>query len=400
MKLVYWSAAAALLVLASCTQGSQGIFASIEREQKIKSAGGLSKVATVTHMAELNGRYYIAGGAALFQRSSTEAKWHPTEDLPAGYRQVMSVGRAGDVTTGVLYAVANQGSTATNALLSYNGTSWSVAALPDTSDRAFSLVPIHSPDGFTSDRLLLTVTPNSANSFQKAYIIDSGGFQATAVDFGFAYGFPATGAAFDGTSGYYIANYDRVFYFNGATTAEVTGADLQPAGGATADASGFFDVILLPVADFGTWGGNPAVVSSTKSTLYWGSLNAGVWTQKAKLSGVKDEGNSAVLFGPMIYQDQNATKYVWIGTLNATVQTVSTNQGAGFASLTPAANAQFAEFDLQPPKGTDKDNYNSSLLPLSQVWSMTRTSNATYYAGTAAQGLWNWKSTTLEWSQE
>ena len=59
-----------LILAASCTSGTEGIFASLEREQKIVSAGGLNTKATVTHMAELNGRYYAAGGGSLFQRAA------------------------------------------------------------------------------------------------------------------------------------------------------------------------------------------------------------------------------------------------------------------------------------------------------------------------------------------
>jgi len=392
MNLRIWPAAAVLLVLASCSQGTEGIFASIEREQKIKSAGGMSKVATVTHMAELNGRYYSAGGGALFQRASNEVKWHASfVSSLKNYKHVVSVGRVGPAspTGGTLYAIANLDNTDTNDLFSStDGSNWFPVTVPG-GNRAFSLVPIHNPDGFTSDQLVLTVTPTTAATYQTVYILDSTGFKYT-VDLGFAYGFPVTGAAYEGSGvNYYLVNNDRVFYYNG-TVAPVTGSDLGID-------HGFSDVILLPTAGFPNWGANPAVVSSTKATLYWGSLNGGTWTQTSSVTGREDDNGSRVIFGSMLYQDQNAEKFLWITTLNTSSGSTSTNQGAGIASL---SNATAADFQIQPPSGTDKDNFNSSFLSAAQVWSLTRTSNGYYYAGTAAQGLWNWNPSTISWSQE
>lgn len=423
MNLRTWSAIGAILLLASCSQGTGGIFASIEREQKVKSTGGLSQVATVTSMAEMNSRYYIAGGAALFQRSTAETDWHSSRISCQGitYSQVMSVGvvtiPGPPTTTYLLYAVANRGDTGSNQLFSStDGSTWSIVSLP-TGINAYGLLPIkeatkEASGGISSDELLLTTYVNTGSAtdgdaYEQVFIVGSSGISVAIslpnITFSSggssvtsnAYSFPITGAATDG-SGYYFVNNDGVFYSTGSTMSQIGNVSGNPLNG-----NGFADILLLPTGTLSSLadaGNTQAVISNNKGALYWGYVsNTGAWTAVGSQTGVNDLAGQTVTFGPMIYNPSQSL--VWIGTLNGI-----TNPGAGIASLSASLG-----FNLQPPAGTDSNNYSSSLqlsngliidLEIAQVPLLYVAGDGSIFAGTAAEGLWRWTAVDKQWNQQ
>lgn len=420
MNVRIWSAAAPILLLLSmsCSQGTQGILASIEREKKVHSAGGLNWAATVTHMAELSGNYYIAGGGALFQRAILDASgnqvvnWNSTT-VASGYTNFMAVGRAGDATNGTLYAVGNRGATDSNALFSStDGVTWTKVTLSGT-EQATDLIPIRQSDGVSADKLLLVTKADSSDSpgkYQHVYIIDYTGTGTTEVthigtEIGlegtgtatgttYTYGYPVTSAAIDGTD-YYFVNNNGVFYYNGSGNLAtiVTGADMG--------STGYYGVILLPTSVFTTLGSAPAVITKSSSALLWGSLSGGTWTELGKATGKEDASGSDVFFGNALLETATSPNYLWIGTLNSRSTAYA---GAGIASVSPSL-----DYALQPPAGMDTDSYESTIqesngqvvgLETAQIDLLFHASDGSIFAGTAAQGLWRWNPSTTSWSQQ
>ena len=402
MKFLVWSAAALLLLLASCTQGTSGIFASVEREKRVTSTGGLSSDATVTHMAQFSvmvgsvatSTYFIAGGGALFHRTYTETDWHSQTINFNGhvYNHFMGVGLVDDGTTPTLYAIANYDSTSSNKLFrSTDGTTWNVVPLLST-QAAGTLVAVHEDNGFASKRLLLNVSqanPGDDPTYQYVYVISTGGAvdltTATAVSLGSTpYTFPVTGATYDSNQSlYYFVNAFVLFESNGSTATAVT-------GGIVNSNTDFQDVMVLNPALDGT---NNAIISSQRGALYWGVLSGISWTDGASHTNLIDSSSDRIRFGQMIYESLAGNQRVWIGTLNGV-----TAAGAGFASLTNTWG-----YSVQPPSGTDTDNYNSTVLPTSQIlmfYKDTANPPNNYFAGTASEGLWKWSPTDQTWSQE
>ncbi len=431
MNLRTWSAIGVILLLVSCSQGTQGIFASIQREQKVKSNGGLSDGATVTHMAEFQGTgaasYYIAGGGTLFHRLTGATDWQPaTISAGATYNRFMAVGSAGG-NTGTLWAVANYDSTGSNKLFSSpDGVNWTAyTGLGNVTPQ--NLIPIRKSDGYSSDSLLLTVTDNTSGSlsgsYDQVFIITSStvgaslampaitatvGTTSTTTN---AYSFPITGAATDGSGYYYFINNDALYSYNGGNITRIPGNSPMPTDTSELNGHGFYGIAVLPHGTL-TGVGNgttdlQAVITSTNGTVYWGTLNSGTWTYVNQVNGIKDKYyGQTVPMGTVILENQTNPAYVWMGTRN-----LVTNQGAGFVSLSTAG-----VYALQPPSGTDSDNYNSATtstittvssstvtsLATSQILLLFKASDGSYFAGTATQGLWKWVASgaTGTWSQQ
>jgi hypothetical protein len=414
MNLRTGAAFAAVLLLASCTQGTQGIFASIEREQKVKSNGGLSKVATVSHMAELPGAtppttstYFIAGGGALFHRTHAETKWHSSSITYNGklYSRFVAVGTVASSPDPTLYVVANRDATDSDLVFSStDGENWTPVTLPDGSGTtpvvAEGLIPIRKDDGYSSDELLLTVTESSGTNqgaYDVVYRIDATNVltqiilpgTTTPTDNGYV--FPVRGAAVTGGNYYFIGN-DGLYWWAAGPSA----TSLSATQGAMTDIkdNGFSDILLLasnplPYAPAG--GGTQVVLSSTKGAMYWGTLSGGTWTWESRKTGITGTGGDTAILGKMLYQNSTTPAYVWVGTGNGIVY-----PGAGFVSLSAAD----LTVKLQAPAGTDKDNYNSTVLPTSQVLMFFRTSDGDFYLGTGAEGLWKWTFPARTWSQQ
>jgi len=75
MNLRTWSAIGVILLLVSCSQGTQGIFASIEREQKVKSNGGLSDADKQRIRAEIENARAVGYAEGV---QAAEARQHGT----------------------------------------------------------------------------------------------------------------------------------------------------------------------------------------------------------------------------------------------------------------------------------------------------------------------------------
>jgi hypothetical protein len=400
MKFRIWSAAALILLLASCSQGSAGIFATVQREQKVHSTGGLSSVATVTHMTQLNGVYYIAGGGTLFYRKYTDTSWTSLTTSYGGhtYNHFMGVGLVGSSTTGTLYAVANYNATDSNMLFSStNGTSWSaVTALP-SSVIAETLVPImHQNTGNTSTELLLNVAPAGSGddpTYQTIYIITTSGI-SSAISLGSnAFTYPITGAAYDDSQAqYYFVN--NVELFNVSGTYPSFSLALVTLSTSLSSNNALRDILMVPTSIFtSNSSAYNVIVSSSKGSLYFGNLSGTTWTDVGNDSNVRDDSttNDLVAFDRLLYEDESGNQYIWIGTLNGV-----SAQGAGYGTLSTTSG-----ISVQPPAGTDTNNYDSTVLPTSQVMMLYKdnvNSPYNFFLGTGSQGLWKWSS--QEWSQE
>lgn len=381
--LVYLAVALVTAFVSSCSSSTEGIFASIEREQKIVSLGGLSETATVTSMAELGGtvnRYFASGGKALFSRSTdTSSKtWHKST---VSSSPVASVGA---VHGGVerLFAVAEG-----KLYWSADGSTWTLQTGLDAEDRAEALVPLRKGDGYSNNELIVVVSTSA--SYRKVYRIDSSGALSSAIVLSTEnLSAPIHSAATDGSNDY-LASESNLWQLTGALTvtsvATSQGSGLDFSGILYLDSgveSGAFEGFYITTFSRGRSGGG----------LYKATTSTTPWSFSGLETGVKAASNSnPVGFGGLLYNSAN--KSLWLAT-GATTDV----EGAGYMEYL-LSTATF----LQSPR-TNASNYTSSGLPSMAVGTLFRSSSELYFLGTVAHGLWLWDatgtSTDRKWSQQ
>ncbi len=394
---------AVCLVAASCTSGTSGIFASIEREQKVVSLGGIAATATVTSMAELtrgSHQYFLTGGQSMFTRLINTVTWNKM--LVAGSSQVSAVGSVGAIGNETIFAVAS------NVLYSStDGSTWTAVPLLQ-GDIPADLLPVRNADGVSNDQLIV-VTYNTAvtgqPSYQDVYLIDATGtVNANPVNLLASVnnlispdslnGLSAnpisavyTGALGVTGSPYYLASQNYLWRinstFNAATTITVTGVSYGYQG--LLYLSRNSTLYLSTMSNAGSGGGLYLINSPSANTLAFTAL---VTNQKVTVN--------PVWFTQFLYNTVNNS--LWIATGSS-----SSNQGNGYAEYTLST----AGFSTTP--STNTDNYNSTVLPTSAVgvlWpdhESANWSNPNYFLGTLSQGLWLWSGTgsaTPTWTQQ
>jgi hypothetical protein len=437
MNLRHLPALAAVLVLAaSCTSGTSGIFASIEREQAIVSNGGLSKTSTITSMAQLNGtvnKYFATGGKSLFTRSTDPEATAWTATTVGGNTQVTAVGSTADPTTTptspasytphAVYAVAGGGLYVTT-----DGATWAAptfasgSATIGSNDAPATLIPLVRGDGYTSTDLVL-VTGNSTLG-----ATDSSG--TAAVEYGDIYiiqgkagavsgstvpdkligpitlnvdvtttSDPSTvwkpwvpqllSAADDGSSYWFLARGSLWTYHYSGTPSTA----LQPVAGTPASA--------LSLRAIGTTlflGTDVNSNSSTGGGLYTATSSAGAttltWTALAS-SVTTSTGSYPVSFRTFLLNPQ--TGKLWVGTGSSGTSVV----GNGYFEITgPTTTPSFSKTIVD----SNVDNYSSSSLSTQFVgglfWGTNQDGTHTMFLGTMAYGLWAWDPATGKWSQQ
>lgn len=365
---IVFTALAALILAASCTSGTEGIFASIEREQKIVSLGGLNKSATVTHMAELSGKYYATGGRALFSRSTAAGTSTWDKSTVGGFTEVAAVGVAGTK----VWSVAGG-----NLYSSPDGSSWTKVNLAG-GDAVYDLVPVMKNDGFTSTELIVVCGDTASHEF--VYKIDNTATIGPRVDLS---GTPVisavASAVFTGTE-YYLASESYVWNLNSSfaapTAVTVTGAPVSGFAGLLVHGSKLY----LSTVSLGTTGGGLySAASASGTSLTFAAIKTNAQTTTGK----------TVTFGSMLYNAVNAS--LWVATGASTVV-----EGTGYAEVSNLSTTP--SYSLIPT--TNSNNYNSSSLPTSSVSALFRGSDLSYYVGTVAHGLWVWNASTQVWSQQ
>lgn len=355
---------AAIGLLASCTSGTEGIFASLEREQKIISLGGLSPSATVTSMAESGGKYYATGGKALFSRSTTGTTWD--KSTVGGSTEVQAVG----VTASDLWAVANR------TLYRLVVDTWTPVAVPGTL-AAIDLIPVRSANGHaTSELVLVTDDGGKANTVFRI----SGPTVGGALDLKGAFADlsaetqTVTSAATDGTN-YYLACESFLWKvdsgFTAATRPAISGIPISGYRGLIY----FSGTLTVSTRSNGTGGGGLYQITDTTQTT---------WAFTAIASDVKVDSNP-VSFGQFMANATNSS--IWVATESTTTQ-----EGNGYMELDGTV--------LSTTPNTDQSNYKSSILPKSAVGTFFRSSTAEYFLGTVAHGLWSWNPAAKTWSQQ
>jgi len=367
------SGLAILIVAASCSSGTEGIFASIEREQKIVSLGGLSKYATVTHMAELvtgsSNRYYITGGQALFSRATSAVTWDKTT-IGGVITNVSAVGTTGGTPGTTVWVIAGG-----NLYSSADGKTWTDQT--PTGATPFDLIPIRKGDGVSSDELLLTTTNGSLHQF--AYLISGSGV-GSKVDLGTSFSGPeVTSVVNNGAASYVLLNDSMAWTWDG-NPGTATGLPLTISGN-----SHRFQGLI-----YRTGTGYYLSTKSKDTTgggIYFRSdLSGGNFSPLQ--SDVKSS-DAPVSFHQFLYNTTNSS--LWIATGAST-----TTEGNGYAEM----DVSGANFSMTPR--TNSHNYTSSAIPTFAVGVLFKASDGTYFLGTIAHGLWYWDSadTKNPWKQQ
>lgn len=385
----------ALASFHSCSSATDGIFATIESEQKIVSNGNLSDTATVGHMVRFNSNYYVSSGRLLYSRSVSDSNsW--TGSTIDGSDEVQAVGTTD--AGGKLWAVAG------NALYSStDGSTWTSVSLANSKDEPIDLVPIMSADGYSVYGLLVVTRDTSNNdSYSRVYYIDaSDSLQSTATALtglteasnsstktGTFISSEVTAAVYDGSSTFFFCNESYLF-----STTDFTSTTK-----------------LLSISSGPETGYQGLLYLSSKSKLYMTTLSVdttggGIYyanditgadpdsiTWKTIKSDAQSSSSYPVWFGNMIYNP--AIGVIWIGTGYGTA-----TYGNGFAQLTTSGT-----YSLIPTTTSlnSVSTYTSSDLydaPVPTFFVDTSASNNAFI-GTVAYGLWKWTSSTKALSQQ
>lgn len=370
--------------ISSCSSSTEGIFASIEREQKIVSLGGLSETATVTSMAELGGtvdRYFATGGKALFSRSTDTSTRRWTNSTVAG-QEVASIGAVhGSVER--LFAVAGG-----KLYGSDNGSQWSAIDGLDSGDRAEALVPVRRDDGVSNEELMVVTSTSSA--YRKVYRIDnSAGLSAAIILSSEKLAAPVHSAVLAGTD-VFLASETHLWKL--ATDLSVTSVANSAILGhdfsgilylGSGVESGAYEGFYITTLSRGNSGGG----------LYKAKTDTDPWGFTGLETGVESTLNGdPVGLGSILYNEEN--KSLWIATGAAT-----NSEGAGYMEYILSSDSF-----LRTPR-TNPSNYTSSNLASMAVGTLFRSSSGLYFLGTASHGLWLWdsaaaNSTDRTWSQQ
>lgn len=367
---------AVALLAASCTSGTEGIFASIEREQKIVSLGGLSKTATVTSMAEFGSKYFATGGKALFSRAVTGTTWD--KGTIDGKTEVAAVG----ATSTAVWAVAGG-----TLYRSTDGTTWTAATIPSqpAGETPSNLIPVRRDDGVTSDELIL-VLETSAKLMNRVYRISGSAVTSTPIILGGGGSLSAhvNSAVYQDdistttTTAYYLASESYLWQvnatFNSFSVVTVTAGDPVSgyAGILYLDSN---DTLYLGTKSNGGTGGGLYSVTNPNTTPNFTTLYTNVKV-----------GTNPVTFGQFLFNTTNSE--LWVAT-GATIG----QEGNGYMELTLPGVLSTT------PQNTDSNNYTSTSLKTYYVGTLFKGSTG-YFLGTVAHGLWTWNSSTKIWSQQ
>ena len=425
MKLLPLPALAAVLALAaSCTSGTSGIFASIEREQAIVSNGGLSKTATITTVAQLNGtvnKYFATGGKSLFTRSTDPTATAWTATTVKGNSQVTSVGSTADPTQTAPVSPASYTPHAVYAVaggtlwVTTDGDNWGTPVFASGSgslganDVPATLVPIVRADGYTSTDLVL-VTGNSTLGvtdsdgaavavYPHVYVIQGGSTDTLVgplnltTDGTTIAGHQLAAAVDDGTN-YWLLDAASLW------KAPKSGLAASTLNASTTWPSSVSPKAFLSLIDVnGTFFLGTNVNTGSGGSIY--STNApdtgSSWTAITNGSAVTTStGSYPVSFGCFLLNPQ--TGHLWVGSASSGNSVV----GNGYMEITglggtPALN-----------KGSvvdsNVDNYSSSSLSTQFVgslfWGTNQDGTHNLFLGTMAFGLWSWAPSTEKWSQQ
>lgn len=444
-------ALAALSVLVSCTNGSSGIFAGLEVEQKVTSTGGLSTTASVTHIAEsrpLSG-YYITGGQSLFLKGYSASVWGRTT-IPANTSAtIYAVGTTGVTTSGDGETDSAYGTNvwvvAGGVLyMTTTGTTWTAQTLSG-GETPIDLIPVRmGSDGYSTTELIVVtqVAMNSLYNTNHFYFINDSATAPTiygpfvlqtSSDTTGANGltYPILSAVNTGattssttTAPYYFMSANYIWAWGGPTTAwgtETTNSTVTAYAttAATASASSSATTITAavhpvavsvgtPSTDFGGifYYGGYLYLGTTRhagTTTGGGIYSAGssaLSTSSISFSTIKTNAENSsgypISFGQWIYNDTNGD--FWIATGAST-----TYEGTGYVEFSQDGSGGGS---LATTPNTNSSNYTSSLLYEYAVGSLFRAYNGgsgLYYLGTLAHGLWYWNesgNSTNPWTQD
>ncbi len=392
MKYPFFLLLLAILILATgCSPGTEGIFASIEREQKVQSLGGMNKYATITSMAELTAstphRYFATGGRALFTRPLGAVQWDQMK--VGGNAEILSVGSVTDAlgTGKAVFAIAG-GTLWQNTNGTEAGWTSVFSTIASGGDTPVTLIPIRSTDGKWSQELLV-VTTNVSNSYQNVYRInttDGTTMNVTApLNLASAAGMGTlstgvTSAATDGTN-YYLVNQSFLWTvnssFTSATKITVSGVDHVAYQGVLYLGTTLY---LSTMSNAGSGGGLYTVGSPSGGGFSFGKLTSD--------STEVDKNSYPVWFTQFLYNQRNTS--IWIATYSSTY-----TQGTGYM--------EYSSGTLHTTPITSENNYNSTVLPTSAVGVLFADyEGPNYFLGTLSQGLWQWSGTgsSATWVQQ
>lgn len=392
--------ALAVLLAASCTQATGGIFAGIESEQKVVSLGGMNKYASIFSMAEdtttaADPTYYAAGGKLLFSKTASATVW--TGSPVGGSSDVAAVGAVANV----VYAVAN------GTLYKLITGVWTAQTLAG-GEAAENLVPVIGPDGHSVVGLYV-VTLDATAGYTKLYRINaSGALGASSISLlggalPAATSLPAPGITSAVATGTTEATQtdivaDRSYLWDISTlTATPTVTCYRPTGAPGSEYAGLLYVntaggseqkLLLSVSSNASTGGG----------IYYATVaaNAGASAATFATAGSGSNltyGSSSKAVSPA--EMRLVSGSVWVGTVsgNATYEgngilQVSGLSGTPSVSVTPSTSI------------VTSSNYASTYLYEYATPVIFQTSLNTVFLGTAAHGLWKWNTSSSIFEQQ
>jgi|GEM_PF-3438947 hypothetical protein len=408
---------AVLILATSCTAGTQGIFASIEQEQKIVTTGNLNTAATVTRMAELitsapsTGVLFVSGGQALFSKPNTVSSGTWGTSSVDQHGNVAAVGVAGST----VYAVAGGG-----LYQSTDGSNWTATSGLASGDIPYDLIPVRNSDGVTNNDLILVTMisytdPGNSSAtlyqFGRIYMITPSGINLTPFilndptgsSASTGLGAPVISAATNGTTStagtvFYLASTSYLWCWNGSDSATAT-AEAYTGGPVNTNYTGLIylgtpyqsstvinQLYVATGIKSGTTSGGSLYVSTNSTAPL---LSPGGWTT---ITSSLSYNSLPVNFGQFLYNTTNSS--LWIATGNTTG---AVQQGTGYMELTVPGNS----FSTTPI--TNSSNYSSSGLYTYAVGCLFYSQNGYYYLGTRAHGLWYWNesgNSSNPWTQD
>jgi hypothetical protein len=381
-----------VLFAASCSPGTEGIFASIEREQKVQSLGGMNKYATITSMAEMTSvtphRYFATGGQALFTRNYGVVQWDKT--TVGGYSTVAAVGTVGAFGSEKAFAIANG-----QLWVTSDGATWNTVSVG--TDTPYDLIPIRDNGGQFNSEILLVTFHNEPStnqpSYQYVYKIDTSGSVTGPVNLLVGSAASLNGlssnvsSAVNDGSNYYLVNQNylwKIASFSGsAVQISVSSTDGWP----THNLQG---ILFLSSS-------NTLYLSTMSNANNGGAIYSITYTPPSVATSFAftplatgiSKNSYPVWFTQFLYNQRNTS--LWIATYASTYV-----QGTGYM--------EYASGSLSTTPNTSENNYNSTVLPTSAVGVLyaDHESAPNYFLGTLAQGLWQWSGSgsSATWVQQ
>lgn len=390
----------------SCTYGTDGIFYSLENEEKVYTANGINSNVTVLSMAERGNYLYIACGPKFYSRIKNTITW---VGFNLGGQEFAYAVAQGNAAT--LWAITGPASTGNTNYLYYtnddsNWISYDYAA-HGISGTPVNLIPITGPDGYSmvgqsasGGCILVTVNPVT-NDYSSAYILKGNGDTPIKIDLLTpaktvtasltGVGNPITSAAYDGNY-YYLANKSFIWFANPTTGA----------------------ALLLTYASFGTTLGNGfnticfvdnSKLRSSGLPVYptnIGTDNRTGYVYSVGLSSDSTNNNSLIFLfkpaDPSTPTNLNAptpaislSSSLYSSAINATSMVMDNyalligGRGVGYGEL--SGNLTFSK---PTSASTSTSNYFSTILSSATVSVMYYSVNENkLFLGASGNGLWS-----------